>query len=288
MKKKLLITGGNGMLASSINDIIIDQYNILKLNKGDLDITDFKRVEEVIINFKPNYIIHTAALTNVDLCEDQKQLALKINGIGTENVSKCCEIVDAKMVYISTCGLFGDEIRAYNENDSVVLKTEYAKSKYYGEKAVEKICEKAFIVRPGWLFGGSKNHKKNFVYNRYLEAKNKDIIISAADKFGCPTYTLDLANKIVDLLETDNYGLYHVSNYGSASRYSYVKKIINSFKLNIKVEKGDSTSFKRSAPVPDCEIIENMNLKLQGFELLPDWENAIERYVHDLKLELNI
>ncbi|WP_017752679.1 SDR family oxidoreductase [Clostridium tyrobutyricum] len=286
IKQRILITGGKGMLASSLYDIINDKYETLSLSKEKLDITIANDVKKVINEFKPNIIFHSAALTNVDMCEEKSKMAFNINSDGTENIARYGSGVNAKVVYISSCGLFGDEIKAYSEDDKVVLKTKYSESKYKGEKSVEKYCEKYYIIRPGWLFGGSKIHKKNFVYNRYLEGQKNNIIISADDKYGCPTYVFDLAKKVLELLETNKYGIYHISNAGSASRYEYVKKIIESFNLNVKVKKCDSSFFKRSAPVPNCEIIENKNLRKNKFDLLPDWEDAIDRYIKKLKIKL--
>ncbi|MCX7747427.1 MAG: NAD(P)-dependent oxidoreductase [Clostridia bacterium] len=286
--RKILITGAKGMLATDLNAILNGSgtFEVLNLDRQQLDITDPENVEKVFTQFNPQVIIHTAALTNVDYCEEDKEEAYRINGCGTQNIASYSDRAGAKFVYISSCGLFGDEIKEYTENDPVVLKTEYAKSKYMGEQKTRETCEKHFIVRPGWLFGGSINHKKNFVYNRYLEAKQKPQIQSAGDKYGCPTNTNHLALKILELIDTDLYGTYHISNSSFGTRFDYVKKIIDSFGIDIEVVKVDSNSFKRSAPVPDCEIIKNSNLERNGFSLLPDWRDAVEEYVHRLKKEI--
>ena len=282
---KVLITGGSGMLASDLNSILSNNPNIKILcpDRKTLDITDRKKVEEVFSMFKPDYTIHTAALTNVDFCEDYFNEAYNINALGTENIALYSEKMGSKLVYISSCGLFGDDIKEYKETDSVVLKTKYSVSKYEGELKVRNNCPRHFIVRPGWLFGGSIKHRKNFVYARYKEAQNNPQIKSAGDKFGCPTLTNHLAKKITELLETDLYGLYHVSNRGYCSRFDYVKKIIQAFGLRNEVIEVDSSSFKRKAPVPNCEALKNENLANNGFGLLDSWEEAIEEYVHRLK-----
>jgi dTDP-4-dehydrorhamnose reductase len=252
----------------------------------DLDITSRSMVEDVFMQEKPDYIIHTAAITNVDFCEDHPQEAMRVNCYGSENIAVCAEKINAKVIYISSCGLFGDEVKTYIETDPVVLKTEYSKSKHLGEVKVAQGCSRYFIVRPGWLFGGGIQHKKNFVYNRYLEAVKKDEMVAAGDKYGCPTYTYHLATALVNLLNTEKYGIYHISNAGSASRYDYVKKIISCFGLKTNVKKVDSSSFPRKAPVPDCEIIGNENLKKNNFPLLPSWESAVEEYVNIIKNEI--
>ncbi len=286
--KKILITGGNGMLAKDSYELLQqdNKTEVIKLNKELLDITNPSEVSEVINHYHPDCVLHAAALTNVDLCEEDRKTAFNVNGYGTENIAYHCAKKDIQMVYISTCGLFGDEFKEYTESDDVVLKTEYSKSKYLGEEKVRELCRKYFIVRPGWLFGGSKKHKKNFVYKRYKEAMSSSQLKSSIDKYGCPTYTYDLAKKINELISTDCYGTYHISNQGYTNRYGYINEIIKLFGLNTQVIESDSSAFKRSAPVPDCEVIKNNNLVLKGFELIQDWEAALEEYIFRLKKEL--
>jgi len=139
------------------------------------------------------------------------------------------------------------------------------------------------VIRPGWLFGGTPSHQRNFVYQRYLEAKRSSVIRSANDKFGSPTHTESLAEKLLEIVESEEYGLYHVTNSGSASRYEYVKCIVETFGLKTTVEPVDSSSFPRTAPVPNCEMLENLNLKFLGLEPLGPWQEAVNKYVAMLK-----
>lgn len=286
--KPVLITGADGMLASDlINCFSTDpSYEIITLNKRQLDVTSRNEVAAAVTSLKPGYIIHAAALTNVDYCEDHTDEAFLLNGYGTENIAFYAQKVNAKFVYISSCGLFGDEIRPYAEYEPVVLKTVYAKSKYFGEEKTREWSKQYFIIRPGWLFGGAKTHRKNFVYNRLVEAQRNPQLVSANDKFGCPTYTGHLAQEIMSLLETECYGTYHVTNVGSGSRFDYVKKILESLNLKSSLQPVDSSRFERAAPVPDCEILKNFHLSINGFSLLPDWRDAMEEYIHRLKKEL--
>lgn len=184
------------------------------------------------------------------------------------------------MVFISTCGLFdGKKDGGYDEYDSPNPLTIYAKSKYEAEKTIHSICPRHFIIRVGWLFGGNVNHKKNFIANRWSESKNKTEIVSANDKFGSPTYSMDVAKKIMEIVESGIYGTYHVANKGKCSRYDYVSKIVQLFEVDVKVKPVDSSYFPRSAPVPDSEAIENYNLKLMGKDDLRTWDKALEDYI---------
>lgn len=282
MMKSILVTGAGGMFASDfISEVKAEKdFEIAAFNRAELDVVNVKNVQEALMYYKPQYVIHSAALTNVDFCESNYKEAYDINVIGTKNVAVWSEKVGAKLVYISSCGLFGDIIKEYSEEDDVVLKTRYATTKYLGEEKVINESNKFFIIRPGWLFGGSIKHKKNFVYNRYLEAKGSPVIKSAIDKYGCPTYTKHLSSKIIELIDTDFFGIYHISNRGSCSRFGYVKSIIDCFGMKTEIIGVKSDEFIRSAPVPDCEILKNENLINYGFGLLPDWEDAIEEYTH--------
>ncbi|MCX7747179.1 MAG: NAD(P)-dependent oxidoreductase [Clostridia bacterium] len=288
MKARMLITGACGMLATDLLSVFMSndkmkEIEVVGFDRKQLDITDRENVEQLFAQVRPDFVIHTAAMTNVDLCEEKPEEAFRVNTYGTENISLYCDKYNSKLVYISSCGLFGDQLREYAETDEVVLKTEYAKSKYLGEEMVREYCEKYFIVRPGWLFGGNLSHKKNFVYNRYIEALKNGKMQSALDKYGCPTYTLHLANKIAELITTDLYGCYHITNSSHCTRYGYVKKIIDCFGLHIKVDGVTSEHFVRKAPVPDCEILKNYSLSASGFGLLPEWNLALEEYIFKLK-----
>ena len=286
--ERILITGGKGMLATEITTILANNFIIINPDKSKLDITNKEKVQNIIDSFKPNYVIHTAALTNVDFCEDAPELARQTNELATETLAFYTEKIKAKFIYISTCGLFGDIIRPYSEIDTPTLKTQYAKSKYGGEIKTKEHSSKHFIIRPGWLFGGTKEHKKNFVYNRYLEAQKQRHIYSAIDKYGCPTYTKYLARKIVEIMGTDCYDTFHVTSSNYCTRYDYVKKIISCLNLNTTVQQTNSSSFSRKAPVPDCEILSNNNLVRYGFSLLPSWESSLEEYIFTLQKHLSL
>lgn len=278
MNKKIFVTGGKGMLASEICSFYASKgLEIIAPDIDELDITDSVKTRQEVLSLKPAIVFHTAAM-HVDPCEEDPESAYKINTWASQNLARACEETGSQLVYISSCGYFGDEIKAYSEYDDVVLKTVYARSKHAGEVFALKECSRTFAVRPGWLFGGSIKHKKNFVYQRYLEALKSPLLKSAGDKYGSPTYIGDLVKKIAEVISSGHFGLYHISNSGGCSRAEYVKKIISSCGLKTNVEAVDSSAFPRKANVPSCEILNNWNLKFTGISPMPSWEDAIERY----------
>lgn len=275
------------MLASEIESFHLKKgHKVLAPTHRRLDVTDIVSLEKIISSFKPHYIYHTAAVFP-DFCEDNIEMAFKVNTWATQNLARISQKNSSVLINISTCGLFGDEIKYYSEYDPVVLKTVYARSKYLGENVAAGECEKTYNIRTGWLFGGNKDHKRNFVYQRYLEALNSPKgMKTAGDKYGSPTYSGDLINKIQEVLEAKLPGIYHITNNGGASRAEYVKKIIGSFGLKTKIKIVDSSYFPRRADVPGCEMLSNMNIKFIGLALLPPWQEAVEKFVDTLRKEI--
>jgi dTDP-4-dehydrorhamnose reductase len=251
----------------------------------ELDVLDCVRLKKAISSFRPNYVFHTAAL-HVDACEKNPEEAFRLNAWATKQIARFCSEFNARLIYISSCGYFGDEKKYYSEYEPVVLKTAYARSKYQGEVLALKECRATFAIRPGWLFGGSIRHKKNFVYQRYLEAQKSPIIKSASDKFGCPTLVDDLVTKIDEVIDREEYGVYHITNSGGGSRFEYVKKILECCGLKTEVAPVESKNFPRKADVPSCELLHNWNLKYLGLSPLPYWEDAIARYVKIMLKEI--
>ena len=262
-----------------------DQYEPLPLSHTDLDVTNADDVNSTLEDVRPDVLIHTAAL-HVDECEKDPDRAFQVNAWAARGLALACQRHESTLVQISTCGLFGDEYRAYTEYDTVTLKTVYARSKHAGDDFVRNLCEHHFVLRPGWLFGGSTRHPKNFVARRYEEALRSNCVQSASDKHGSPTYCADLATGIETLLETKEYGTYHLANSGGCSRAEYVKHIFDCFGLTTEVEEVDSRHFPRNADVPDCEILDSLNFRLLGLDPLPPWEDALERYIRSINTEV--
>lgn len=287
-KHKILVTGGKGMFATDFVRVAQEEgYTVVALGHQELDVTNASQVQKIFEALHPDFVVHAVGLA-VDFCQQNPEEAHRVHVWGTGLVARHCQRVGAALVNLSTCGLFGDEVRFYSEVDPPVLKTEYARSKFLAEQEAATHCERTFNVRPGWLYGGGVTHKKNFVWQRYLEAKANSVLKSAGDKFGCPTNTEDLSRKILELVQTGEYGLYHITNSGGASRFDYVQSVVKAFGLTNIVEKVDSSFYQRPSPVPNSEMLQNDRLQFLGLECLPPWEEAIERYVLTVKRDSSL
>jgi dTDP-4-dehydrorhamnose reductase len=283
-RKKVMILGGDGMFARDLASVLqnSEAFDAVPLSRKQLDITDKNTLRERIQDLKPYAVVNTVGPL-VDICEEDPEFAQLINVTAVRSCAVTCGEIGAKFVHLSTCGLFGDEKKYYTEADSVVLKTEYARTKYEGEQASREANEDTIVVRPGWMYGGSPNLKKNFVAARIREAKGKPLVGSAMDKFGSPTWTHDAADAVVGLLQSeDASGVYNMCCTGGGSRAEYVREILTAAGLETVVEDVDSSAFPRKAQVPDCEMLDNARLERAIGRPMKGWKDALRTYIESL------
>lgn len=280
---KVLVTGVNGQLGYDV----VKRLSELGLEaKGvdinDFDITDERQVFNYIKNYNPDVVVHCAAYTAVDKAENDEEKCFLINKNGTENIAKAVKAIDASMVYISTDYVYGDGGNTPHSVDSKLLPLNvYGKSKLAGERAAAFHVEKLFIVRTSWVFGKNGN---NFVKTMLRLSGEKDNIEVVADQIGSPTYTVDLAKLICEMIQTEKYGIYHGTNCGYCSWYDFAKKIFDMTGKTTQVTATDSESYKTAAKRPQNSRMDNKCLTLAGFEVLPHWESALERYIKEIEI----
>lgn len=283
---KVLLTGGSGILGTDIKKRLEEaSHEVLSFNSKNIAIENYADVKKKVVDFRPEIVIHSAAMTNVDLCESDKKSAVLINVIGSKNLSVAADLIGAKIIYISSCGVYGNaKSTPYTEMDQTVPVNYHHFTKLEGEKAVKEHNNRFLIIRPGWLFGGTTLHKKNFVEARRKEALDSTLLKSAGDKIGSPTYTSDLAKQVLLMIESDMSGLFNIVNQGCASRFEYVREIMKILRANITVESVDSSLFPRKANMPDNECLENFNLQLCGIDRMRDWKDALKEYINSTYL----
>ena len=247
-----------------------------------LDITDAEAVERVIKESGCDAVVHCAAYTAVDAAEDNVDLCRKINSYGTENIAKVCRELDIPMMYFSTDYVFdGEGERPWEPDDTRNPLNVYGQTKYEGELAVEENLEKYFILRIAWVFG---KNGKNFIKSMLNLAKTQSDLKVVNDQIGTPTYTYDLARLIVDMIGTDKYGIYHVTNEGYCSWYEFALEIFRQAGVEVNVAPCATEEFPVKAKRPHNSRMNRSKIKEAGFEPLPTWQDALGRYLKEIEV----
>lgn len=266
---------------------IQDGSAIVNIPYVQLDITNKDAVYKTIEDIRPDVIIHCAAWTAVDAAEDDenKEKVDKINHLGTKYIAEATKAIDAKMVYISTDYVFdGNGERPWQPDDKCYAPLNvYGQSKLEGELAVSSILDKYFIVRIAWVFG---LNGKNFIKTMINVGKTHDTVNVVYDQIGTPTYTFDLARLLVDMIETDKYGYYHATNEGGyISWYDFCVDIYREYGLKTKVVPVTTAQYGlNKASRPFNSRLDKSKLLSAGFKLLPDWKDAVKRYLAEAEL----
>ncbi|MEC3856828.1 dTDP-4-dehydrorhamnose reductase [Bacillus sp. WOD8 KX774193] len=276
---RVLVTGAKGQLGKDmVNSLTSVGYQVYGFGRDELNITDSCRVKQVISEIQPAIVIHTAAHTKVDLAESEPEEAFLINGIGTRNLAVYSESIGAKMVYISTDYVFdGTGTVPYNEFTSTSPLGVYGRSKLAGEHFVQNFHSKFFIVRTSWVYG---QHGNNFVKTMLEIAKDRDELSVVNDQRGCPTYTIDLASYILQLIDSEKYGVYHISNSGQCTWYEFAKAIFEEAGIEIQVNPCTTNDFPRPAPRPAYSVFDHMSLRLNGFNTPRGWRDALKEFLN--------
>ena len=276
---KILITGAKGMLARDIVSALEPNNELALADIDEFDICQRDDVFSFIGLYRPELVIHCAAYTNVDKAEDEKELVYKINGKGTKNIAEACNVSNIKMLYISTDYVFdGSKGTPYTTDDDCFLKplNVYGKSKLLGEEHVKNICDKYFIVRTSWLYGKGG---KNFVSTMLKLAETHDTVRVVSDQIGRPTYAPHLSHAISKLIQTDSYGVYHISNGGQCSWYEFAKEIFDMADIDIKVEPVTSEQYGIKALRPAYSVMDLTKIeKILGYKM-PGWQSGLREYI---------
>lgn len=297
---KVLVTGTSGQLGFDVMEELARRgYEGIGADRSEteadfehvqMDITDKARVFEVVKEVKPDVIVHCAAWTNVDGAEDPEKLEMvrAVNVDGTRNLAEAAKEVDAKFVYISTDYVFnGEGDKPWQPDDKNYAPINvYGQSKLDGELEVSRILDKYFIVRIAWVFG---RNGKNFIKTMIEVGKNHPVVKVVDDQIGTPTYTVDLARLLVDMIETDKYGYYHATNEGGFISWAdFAEEIYKDAGMDVKVERVTTDEYekiagKTVAKRPFNSRLDKSKLVQNGFEPLPTWQDATERFIASLE-----
>ncbi len=264
---------------------LADGTAVTRLPYISLDITDKAAVEKAICELAPDAVVHCAAWTAVDKAEECPDICRKVNAEGTRNIAEACKKLDIPMMYFSTDYVFnGNGTRPWEPDDAYEPLGVYGATKAEGEVAVKENLSKFFILRIAWVFG---RNGKNFIRTMLRLAKTHDHLTVVSDQIGTPTYTYDLARLVVDMITTDRYGIYHVTNEGPyLSWYEFAKAIFEEAGVtNVTVSPVTSEEYGAKAKRPYNSRMDRSKLVREGFTPLPEWQDALHRYVEILKAE---
>ena len=274
----ILVTGSTGQLGSDVvKELLKRGYSTLSPNRSELNLCSEDNIRNYILNSNCEAIVHCAAYTQVDKAEDEKDLCIKINATATKHIAKCAKILDIPMIYISTDYVFdGTKDGEYTENDETNPINIYGESKLAGEKYVQEILDKYYIVRTSWVFN---INGKNFIETMLRLSKANNQLSIVNDQIGSPTYTRDLSRLLVDMLETSKYGLYHATNEGYCSWYEFANTIFKLANINIDIKAINSNEYASRAKRPMNSKLSKDKLIEYGFKPLPHWEDALKDYL---------
>ncbi len=282
---KVLVTGVTGQLGFDVmRELARRDIEAEGATRKDFSLTEKEKAQKFIKDYRPDVVIHCAAYTAVDKAEDEPEVAMAINHDGTRMLAEICRDIDAKMIYISTDYVFpGDGQDFYEPPMPKDPKNVYGKSKLLGEEAVQEILEKYFIVRISWVFG---INGKNFVRTMLNLAETHKELTVVADQTGSPTYTFDLSRLLVDMAESDKYGVYHATNEGICSWAEFAEEIFRQSGKEVKVTPVTSDKYPTKATRPKNSRLSKNSLDAAGFSRLPHWKDALGRYLIELSTML--
>ena len=287
---KILVTGAQGMLGRDFCKVAEEKgHEVAPTDKSDavagtdlpeLDVTDIAAVKSVLNNVRPDIVFHFAALADVDRCETHPDEGYLANVVGTENVALACADAGVALAFSSTGSLFGGEKTVpYTEYDPPNPISEYAKTKHLGERVIQRTVPKHYIFRAGWMFGGGPKDNK-FVARIIGIASKSNEIFGVTDREGTPTYAVDLSERMLELVETGRYGLYHAGNEGYCSRYEFARRIVDLAGLkDCRVDPVPASKVPMPAHRPRLEALDNYKCRLLGMRPMRPWEDALKEYI---------
>lgn len=278
---RVLVTGACGQLGYAVSqELAVRGTEYLGLSALEMDVTDQASVQKRLRAYRPDVVINCAAYTKVDQAEDDAGACWAVNVNGVQNLAVCCGEIGAKLVHLSTDYVFsGEGDQSYTPDDCVGPLCVYGQSKLAGELAARSLLKECFVVRTSWAFGKSE---ANFVKTMLRLANHRTELDVVCDQIGSPTYTVDLAQLLCDMAETDKYGVYHATNEGVCSRAEFAREIFRQAGKQIHINMIRTSQYPNRARRPLNSRMSKEKLEKMGFGRLPPWQDALERYLKEI------
>jgi len=293
MKKRIYIAGAGGMLGEAFHAVFNAEFDLKCTDKdvneswlSPLDFREYEKYMADVISFKPDFLFHLGAYTDLEFCENNVDDSYATNTISVENAVNIANSLDIPILYISTAGIFDGGKDLYDDWDSPNPLGVYARSKFMGERYVVENANRYLVCRAGWMMGGGEKKDKKFINKIFKQIKAGSTELNIVnDKDGTPTYTIDFANNVKVLLEKEYWGLYNMVCGGQTSRIEVARELLKILKLEskISINEVDSSFFKKEyfAERPASERLVNKKLDLRNVNVMRDWRIALKEYIDD-------
>lgn len=282
----MLVTGARGQLGNDLCKAL-QAEELIPLTHSEIEIADMNSIKEACNKYRPDAVINTAAFVKVDECESDVDKAYLVNALGARNMAVAAQELGTKLVHISTDYVFGGESephpKPYTEFDTPIPVNTYGRSKLAGEGFVQHLCPRHFIIRSSGLFGvaGSSGKGGNFVETMLRLAREHDELKVVNDQVFSPTYTKNLARKIAELIGTDYYGIFHITNRGACSWYQFTAEILRLAGLKVRLVPITSEEYPTPAKRPRFSVLDNYHLRLLGMDDMRPWQEALRDYMKE-------
>ena len=278
---KVLVTGARGQLGYDLcKELSYRGIQHMGIDLAECDLTDSVQVGRIFSDYSPDKVIHCAAYTAVDKAESEPDLCSRVNVDATRNVAEVCKALNANLMYISTDYVFnGEGNDAFETDEPYAPQNVYGQTKAEGEHVVRHLLQEFFIVRISWVFGINGN---NFVKTMLRMGREKSSLNVVSDQIGSPTYTDDLSKLLIDMIQTDRYGIYHATNEGYCSWAEFAQAIMEMAGLDCSINPIPTSEYPTPAKRPMNSRLSKKSIDSAGFERLPAWQDALARYINQL------
>ncbi len=281
---RVVLIGATGQLGTDLCSAFGGTtFELVALRHADMDVCDDVKVRDALASLKPNVVINTAAFHKVELCEQQPAQAFAVNCLAVLNLGRTCQAIGARLVHFSTDYVFGGsrQTTPYTEESPPNPLNVYGVSKVAGEHCLRNACEKHLLLRVSGLFGiaGASGKGGNFVETMLRLGREQGTVTVVTDQVFSPTYTVDLARKVVELVEAEAQGVFHVTNSGCCSWNDFAKEIFALARMEVEVKPTTSATFGANVVRPGYSVLANQRLRAQGFSDMRPWQDALADYL---------